>query len=505
MGHQWHFNLSAKKKHSGAYCPFKKSCLFLDGESPEKVLAERNYLSERVNHLEGAMDLSTKEIISLRARVEELEADKNQLQTDLVQALKAPFTKYEKKEPPENPKQRGAPAGHPGWFRKTPDHIDKRIDVYLDLCPHCDDEHISPCNHITEHIQEDIEDGKVTVTCFIHYFYWCPTCKKVVHGWGESEIPNAFIGPDARAKASFLRHEIKVSYDDTQRVLEQICGLTVVPGTIVGFDNKLHKEGEPLYEALKETLPYTEYIHADETGWKRDWLWIFTNPDIAFFHIDESRGSKVVIDLLGNFYNGILITDFWNAYRNKMPAFAKQKCLVHLLRDVKELLNKGLTDNPDAEVFLNDLKQLIKDAILLHNLHPRLTLDEWRSGRKDILKRFRKLYRRIPLSHHKADNIRKRLITHKHELFVFLKYPRISPTNNMAETGIRNSVLFRKITFGNMTEQGKKNVSLIMTIIRTAKLKLLNPITVLKTILSGGVTPDLLKQFGIPSGMAQPP
>ncbi len=257
MGSRRHFDLSMKKR-GGAYCPFKKSCLFLNGESPEKVLAERNYLSERVNHLEGAMDLSTKEIISLRAKAEELEADKNQLQTDLVQALKAPFTKYEKKEPSGNPKKRGAPIGHPGWFRKTPDHIDKRIDVYLDLCPHCGDEHISPCNHTTEHIQEDIEDGKVTVTCFIHYFYWCPMCKEVVHGWGKSEIPNAFIGPDARAKASFLRHEIKVSYDDTQRVLEQICGLTVVPGTIVGFDNKLHKEGEPLYEALKETLPYTQ-------------------------------------------------------------------------------------------------------------------------------------------------------------------------------------------------------------------------------------------------------
>jgi hypothetical protein len=56
-----------------------------------------------------------------------------------------------------------------------------------------------------------------------------------------------------------------------------------------------------------------------------------------------------------------------------------------------------------------------------------------------------------------------------------------------------------------MTEQGRTNVSLIMTIIRTAKLKLLDPIMVLKTILSEGVTPDLLKQFGIPSGMAQPP
>ncbi|MCK4981732.1 MAG: transposase [Victivallaceae bacterium] len=54
------------------------------------------------------------------------------------------------------------------------------------------------------------------------------------------------------------------------------------------------------------------------------------------------------------------------------------------------------------------------------------------------------------------------------ELFIFLKYPVVNPTNNMAEQAIRNAVIFRKITFGNMTAQGKINVALAMTIIRTA-------------------------------------
>jgi hypothetical protein len=281
--------------------------------------------------------------------------------------------------------------------------------------------------------------------------------------------------------------------------------LTITPGAIVGFDNKLSKKGEPLYEALKQSLPLTLYIHADETGWKRDWLWIFTNPQIAFFHINESRGSKVVVDHLGEFYNGILISDFYNAYRNKVGAFAKQKCCTHLLRDVKAILDNKLPENPDAEAFLKALKKLIQDAIFLHDQYSILTAEEYRFGRKAILKRFRILYQHSPLSHHEADNIRKRLITHKNELFVFLKYPAIETTNNRAETGIRNSVLFRKITFGNRTEQGKKNVSIAMTIIRTAKLRLLNPIKILQSIMTGGITPGLLEQFGLPVAMPEAP
>jgi len=487
------------------YCPFKKFCVFLNGEAPETVLAEREYLRNRVDELEFSMDFSYKQVKKLIEEVEELKQSNSLLKTELSQALQAPFNKYEKKEAAENPKKRGAPFGHEGHFRKKPEQIDKYIEVHIDKCPRCGCENISPCAHTTEHIQEDLEDGRVTTTCFIHFYSWCPACKEVVHGWGENEIPNAFIGPETRAKASFLRHEIKVSYDNTSQAIEYLCGLKITPGAIVAFDNKFAQKGEPLYNALKDSLPKTSYIHADETGWKRDWLWIFTNPQIAFFHIDESRGSKVVIDHLGSFYNGTLISDFWNAYRNKIPAFAKQKCCRHLLGDIKELLKKGLPGNPDAERFLNDVKTLFKDAVFLHNRHPVLTVGEYRSGRKEILKRFRKLYQHNPLSNHETDNIRKRLIVHKNELFVFLKYPVIEPTNNFAEQGIRNAVLFRKITFGSMTKQGKTNVSLIITIIRTAKLRMLNPVKILKEIMAKGVNSALLEQFGLPSFPAQAP
>ena len=193
----------------------------------------------------------------------------------------------------------------------------------------------------------------------------------------------AFI-PDARAKASFPRHEIKVSYNDVQRTLQHFCGLTVVPGSIVGFDNKLAEKSEPIYDGLKQSLRKTQFIHADETGWKRDWLWIFTNPDIALFHIDRSRGSQVVIDHLGEFYNGVLITDFWSAYRSKVGAFAKQKCLTHLLRDIIELLEDEKLDQ-DGRTFLENIKDLLQDAICIHNTASALSNDAYRSMKKDIL------------------------------------------------------------------------------------------------------------------------
>ncbi len=463
-------------------CPFRKFCIFLHGENPHCVLEQRDYLSRKVDELELAMDIRNRQYRELLANYKELEDKTSHLEDELAQALKAPFIKYEKKEVPENPKKRGAPVGHPGWFRGKPDQVNKTVDAYLDNCPLCDSENISPCNHTTEHIQEDIANGKLTSTCFVRCYYWCGNCKSVVHDWGENEIPNAFIGPEARAKATFLRHQIKVFYDSAQQVLEYLCGLTVVPCSIVGFDRKFAQTAELVYENLKKSLTETPFMHPDETGWKRGWLWILTNLDIAFFHIDESRGSQVVIDHLGEHYGGILISDFWSTYRSKVDAFAKQKCTVHLLRDVKELL-KDETLGLNTKNFLLEFKTLFKDAIFLHNTHTTLPHAEYRLAKKDILKRFKKLCRHTELEHHETANIRKRLITFADELFVFLEFPALPPTNNAAEQGIRNAVLFRKITFGNMTARGKRDVSIIMTIIRTAMLQKLNPIEIVKKIM----------------------
>jgi hypothetical protein len=503
------WNFEPFRKRSGnppsLYCPFEKACAFLNGESPESILAERDALAQRVSELEFGLGVSAAREKRLSEEIQELKESNSQLKTELSQALQAPFKKHEKKEPAANPRKRGPPFGHKGHFRKKPEHIDRRVEVFLNKCPICGNLHISLCANITEHTQEDLEDGKATVTLFIHHHYWCNQCKETVHGWGEAEIPHAFIGPELRGKASFLRYEIKVSYDNVCQAFKGLCNFSFSPGAAVAFDNRLSQKGEPLYKALKESLPHAPVMHADETGWKRDWLWIFTNPKTAFFHIDESRGSKVVVEHLGLFYNGILITDFWNAYRNKIGAFGKQKCCRHLLGDVRELLEKDLSGHPGAKAFLQKVKELFKDAISLHNKRSFFNAEEYRSARGEILKRFKALLRHSPLSPHETDNIRKRLITHENELFVFLKYPAVSPTNNFAEQGIRNSVLLRKIIFGNMTKQGQRNVALIMTIIRTAKLRLLNPVKTLRDIMARGVTPALLEKFGLPSAMPKAP
>ena len=66
---------------------------------------------------------------------------------------------------------------------------------------------------------------------------------------------------------------------------------------------------------------------------KSGYIWCFCNKRIAFFHPDHSRGAAVIEEILGKDFKGIVVCDFYAAYNCLEKT---QRCLVHLLRDIKK-------------------------------------------------------------------------------------------------------------------------------------------------------------------------
>lgn len=495
-----HSNSPAISRGNGYYCPLKKSCPHLGGESADKVLHQRNYFRDRNKQLEGLFGLAQNEITKLREHNTELQGENQRLQEDLSKSQHTIKKIFPKRKPATTgERKRGAPKGHPGTSRKNPASIDEYVLVPLTKCPTCNSIDISLCKNFDTHTQEDII-FKIITKCFIHLHYWCPHCKKIVYTFGDGEIPNVHIGPVARAIAAYLRYQIKISYDDVQRIF-QVFGLKLSPAAFVGFDNKIFQKGLPLYETIKKMLPYSDSVNVDETGWKGDWLWAFITAQVAFYHVDEHRSGDVIEEHLGKDYKGILGSDFYSAY-NSIKAFAKQKCNAHLLRDINDL-DETFPENVIVLSFCQDLKKLIQDAILLHSQFSKLKgSEEWDIRKKDIFSRFKDIWQN-PIPHPKTETLRKRLFKHKDEIFTFLIHPeKIAPTNNISEQSLRNLVLFRKITFGNRSDQGKKNVSFMATILQTAKRKGLNPIEILQILLTKGFGPEIIQKFGLPQPRA---
>ena len=105
----------------------------------------------------------------------------------------------------------------------------------------------------------------------------------------------------------------------------------------------------------------------------------------------------------------------------------------------------------------------------------------WKFSNKRILKRFAR-----------------RLERHKDELLTFLYEKDVDCHNNHAEQQIRPDVIFRKITFGNRSNNGAQYHSVIMSILQTAKLNGIDPINTFKDILLGA------KQYPLLNALAPP-
>jgi transposase len=425
-------------------------------------------------------------------RIRELESENRLLRQELAQLRTKLFghkTKdKDKKDAKKEPKKRGAPVGHPGWFRKVPKKIDKTVELYPERCPCCGAKDITKYDRTEEHIQEDIIVPVTEATRFIRHYGYCRSCRKVFYPRGEDELLGSYIGPNAKAFAVYLKYKIKVSDRDIADLFLRTFGLKIDPSSIGGFRDQLARAGLPLYNELLKDLKKSSYINADETGWKLDgtnhWLWKFTNKKVSITHIDKSRGSKVVENILGKRYNGVLISDFLSAY-NRIEAKAKQKCTCHLKRDLEKIQKRYSADSSILQ-YTERLKKLLDDAADLKKDYMDKII-----GKKDYISRREELVDTLddfsfphPLKG-TIVTLAKRLKKHKDSIFTFLYYTDVPSHNNHAEQQIRPDVIFRKITFGNRSSKGTKNHSILQSIIQTARLNGIDCPGILKEVLCG--------------------
>lgn len=433
-----------------------------------------------------------KDCAKYERELQELKEDLALLKFELQDIKSKQFKAKKKKPPKEDPpkpasRKKGGLFGHAGWFRNSPGEINKIEEVKLSACPVCGCSDITECSNTEEHLQEDIVLPKLEVTLFRKHKYYCKRCRKTISGKGKNELSNSKIGPLAKAWAIFLKHGIKISDRDVSNILKTF-GLKVAPSSIVGFRGQLKREALPVYKQLIGALKHGSFIHADETGWRIDgdnsWLWKFSNKKISVTRIDKSRGQKVVKDILGDEYSGVLISDFLSAY-NKINS-KKQRCLVHILRDLNKVIDYWQGEDIQTIRYCKRLKIILMRAIELHCEYKNRSWDKQYYKRRELITRQLKDFTFPNPDKKMLVRFAKRLIRHKDEMFTFLYEKDVDYHNNHAEQQIRPNVLLRKITFGNRSEEGAKVHDVVMSVLQTAKLNKKDPIETIKDLLLPG-------------------
>ena len=239
---------------------------------------------------------------------------------------------------------------------------------------------------------------------------------------------------------------------------------------------------EPVYQQLHEEVNQAEVLHADETSWRVNgqtyWLWGFGTQKLVFYTIRPSRGAVVVAEVLGKKFDGVLCCDFFGAY-NAIDASAKQRCVVHLRRELKKVSQSNQSD--EWKRFRKRLKQILTQAENWRAKRDELSEYEYEEGAKRL---FIRLVEFVLLrwQDKDAERIRKRLSKYLMEILMFL-FTDAPPDNNLAEREIRPAVIMRKNSYGNMSPNGANTQAILMSIFRTLHKRQKDPIEWVTTYL----------------------
>lgn len=394
--------------------------------------------------------------------------------------------------------KRGAPIGHVGWYRKTPTQYDVHVDVPAPVrCPHCKTNNVAvyDSQETSEHLQEDIIDGRHHVTLFTHPSARCRDCRRWVQQAGTGEILGSRIGPNVRAMAIYLRNEIGVSYRKVSRAIEDLLGLNFTPAALIGFEKLLAQQAEPIVADIEKKIASTEGpVNADETYWTLDgdraYYWVHTTEDYVHFEFETTRSGQVSRNILGEDFAGTLVTDCYSGYEAQ-SASAKQKCLAHLARtalDWQKLTDKGSADFR----FFDRIVTWVKKGCDYARKQSGWSASTRRKHRK-WLERELVLLQRLKLKHEKANTLQGRIIKHADCWLVFVADPRVPPTNNLAERTLRPLVIMRKICFGNRSREGGQRLARIMSVKDTARRHGHNPLSVFYRLFTE--PPDKVMRF----------
>ncbi|MCP4138699.1 MAG: IS66 family transposase [Chloroflexi bacterium] len=380
-------------------------------------------------------------------------------------------------------------GGQPGHQRHerllfSEEEVDKFHPYILTACPDC-------------HAEVSITDGKPRIIQQVElievplireehrsYPVWCPKCGKIHYMPFPPEVyKEGLFKERLTSLVAYMKNVCHASFSTIRKYIRDVLGEKVSRGYLRKVIEKVSLSLEAPYNELLDRLPLETIVNVDETGHKENgdkfWTWVFKAELYVLFKIDKSRGSKVLIDVLGKEFNGVLGCDYFSAYHKYMKDFnvSIQFCIAHLIRDIR-----FLTTLTDAETkaygqkLLDEVKNMFK---VIHNrssMTPQAFMTALEHAKQQIITAAlndvpSKVNKKGKEEKREAQNMANRFRLHGKAYFEFITTPGIDPTNNVAEQAIRFVVIDRHVTQGTRSEKGRQSNERLWTVIATCSLQ----------------------------------
>lgn len=438
-------------------------------------------------------------LLQMDARIRELEQTIAHLTRNSTNSSKPPSTDPPGVKKPKTGKKPGTrkQGGQPGHKGKKRDllpasEMDAINDIFPQECEHCrsplSQGLLDPERQPLRHQVFELPRIVPLKTEYRLHSLRCSCGRHTVASLPQ-EVANSSFGPRLHAAIAYLTAVHRVSRRGISEIMTTLFGIEISTGAVCEANNRVSEACGPVVGAIKRYVASATTLNIDETGWKnkgaRRYLWCFVAPMAVLFHISESRGAKVLKEILGETFAGIIGSDDHSAYNSYHKHGLRQLCWAHLIRKLKALRDDG--SSRFALCFAKNMLEEIGSIIAFWH-----AFQESGGSREQLLLDTAPMRRRMydycdiflgcP-----DDQVRtraKRTLANWEHLFTFLMYEGVEPTNNIAERAIRPSVQWRKLCFGSQSDTGERFTERLLTVIGTCRMHGVNSFHFLSEVVS---------------------
>jgi transposase len=389
----------------------------------------------------------------------------------------------------------GGQPGHRGAHRpQVPaERVDEIRPVLPEQCQHCGHplpaqiEQVQTTGAVQRHQVTELPPIQARIIEYQCHRVVCPECGESTRATVPEEALGHF-GPQLAALIAYLTVVCRMPRRVVEALLGQVLGIEISLGSTQKCWEEASQAVAAPCQELEQQLKHEPVLNVDETGWRTNgakrFLWAFVAARYVVYTVAATRGSAVLIRLLGAVFQGVLCSDRFSAYL-KYHAGQAQFCWAHLKRNLLGIVE--FTKSSAVERFCRDA--LAQHARLFRLWH------KFRGGQIDrgqlrlrsipIQKRiFALAERHLDSPHREVRNLATALFEHNERLFTFLDQEGVDPTNNSAERALRTGVQWRKICFGNRSANGELATARLLTVAETCDLQRLNILAYLSAAIA---------------------
>jgi transposase len=253
--------------------------------------------------------------------------------------------------------------------------------------------------------------------------------------------PGVSYGVNILALVAYLNTLQFIPFKRLTIILKDFYGILMSQGSISNILNRMRKQSQSGYEAIKMRIAKAPVVGADETGenvnGKLQWMWTFQNKVLTFIFQHTSRGKAAIDSYFSEgFPHSIIVSDRHASYFNVETA-GHQLCLAHLIRNLVYL-----SELNQKQTWSTAMLDLFRDSI-----HQRKTVPFAEINTDGIKDRFNRLIKEdLTALDKKYESLRKSLEKHKEHVFQFLEQEDVPYDNNGSERSIRPLKVKQKVS-----------------------------------------------------------